>query len=222
VKVIIFGATGMIGQGLLRECLADEGISSVLTLVRAATGARQDKLRELVHQDFFDYAAIREELTGFDVCLFCLGTSAAGKSEEQYHRLTYELTVAAAEQLVALNPQMTFGYVSGQGTDSSEKGRAMWARVKGKTENRLLEMPFRAAYMFRPGYIQPLDGIRSKTRLYQTLYDIFGVFYPLLKWMAPTHVTDTRALSRAMVDVARNGYSKSVLETRDIHAVASR
>jgi len=211
----------MVGQGLLRECLSDDRINSVLALVRSASGAQHTKLQELIHNDFFDYSAVREDLTGFDVCFFCLGVSAAAKGEEEYHRLTFELTTAAARELVALNPRMTFCYVSGAGTDSSEKGRAMWARVKGKTENHLLQMPFQAAYMFRPGYIQPLDGIRSKTSLYQALYTVFGVLYPLLRRVAPTHVTNTRELGRAMIAVARNGYHRSILETRDIHSVVS-
>lgn len=168
MNAILFGATGMVGQGVLRECLLDPGVHQILSIVRTPSGQQHPKLRELVHTDFFDYSTIEPELTGFDACFFCLGVSSAGMDEAKYKRLTYDLTLAAATTLAKLNPQMTFLYVSGAGTDSTEHGRSMWARVKGKTENDLLKLPFHAAYMFRPGVIQPLHGIRSKTKLYQT------------------------------------------------------
>ncbi len=163
MKVILFGATGMVGQGVLRECLLDPGVESVLAVGRSPTGQRNAKLREILHDNFFDFSAIESELTGFDACFFCLGVSSVGMSEQRYRHLTYDLTLAAATTLSKLNPGMVFIYVTGQGTDSTEQGRLMWARVKGKTENDLLKLPFKAAYMFRPAGIQPLHGIRSKT-----------------------------------------------------------
>jgi uncharacterized protein YbjT (DUF2867 family) len=163
MNVILFGATGMVGQGVLRECLLDSDVQQILSIVRTPSGQQHPKLRELVHTNFFDYSAMEPQLTGCGACFFCLGVSSAGMDEAKYTQLTYDLTLAAASTLARLNPSMTFLYVSGAGTDSTERGRTMWARVKGKTENALLKLPFRAAYMFRPGIIQPLHGIRSKT-----------------------------------------------------------
>src|SRR5580698_3602450 len=163
MNVLLFGATGMVGQGVLRECLLDSGVESVVSIGRSATGVHSasgvsnPKLREIVHADLADYSTIESQLTGFDACFFCLGISSTGLTEEQYSRITYDITLRAAETLARLNTGMTFVYVSGAGTDSSEHGRTMWARVKGRTENALLRMPFRAAYMFRPGVIQPRD-----------------------------------------------------------------
>jgi uncharacterized protein YbjT (DUF2867 family) len=159
MKVIIFGATGMVGQGVLRECLLDPDVQRVLSIGRSATGQRHEKLRELIRADLLDYSAIENELRRYDACFFCLGITSLGLSEEQYRRVTYDITMAAAKALARLNPDMTFVYVTGAGTDSTEHGRTMWARVKGETENALLRLPFRAAYMFRPAAIQPLYGI---------------------------------------------------------------
>jgi uncharacterized protein YbjT (DUF2867 family) len=159
MKVIIFGATGMVGQGVLRECLLDPDVRRVLSIGRSATGQRHEKLRELIRADLLDYSAIENELRGYDACFFCLGITSLGLSEEQYRRVTYDITMAAAKALARLNPDMTFVYVTGAGTDSTEHGRTMWARVKGETENALLRLPFRAAYTFRPAAIQPLYGI---------------------------------------------------------------
>jgi uncharacterized protein YbjT (DUF2867 family) len=163
MKVILFGATGMVGQGVLRECLLDPGVESVLAVGRSPTGQRNAKLREILHDNFFDFSAIESGLAGFEACFFCLGVSSVGMSEQSYRHLTYDLTLAAATTLSKLSPGMVFIYVTGQGTDSTEQGRLMWARVKGKTENDLRKLPFKAAYMFRPAAIQPLHGIRSKT-----------------------------------------------------------
>ena len=220
MKVVVFGASGMVGQGVLRECLLDPEIESVLSIGRSATGRRHAKLREVLHKDFFDLSTIEADLTGLDACFFCLGTSAAGMSEVDYHRVTYELTLAVARTLVRLDPAMTFLYISGAGTDSSEKGRSMWARVKGKTENALLALPFKASYMFRPGYIQPMHGIKSKTRWYRILYASLGWLYPVFKALAPTMATTTEQLGRAMVAAAKHGAPKHVLEGRDINALA--
>jgi uncharacterized protein YbjT (DUF2867 family) len=222
MNAILFGATGMVGQGILRECLVDPDVQQILSIARAPSGRHDPKLRELLHTDFFNYSAIEPQLTGFDACFFALGVSSAGMDEAKYKRLTYDLTLAAATTLARLNPQMTFLYISGAGTDSTEHGRTMWARVKGKTENDLLKLPFRAAYMFRPAVIQPLHGIRSKTRLYQIFYSVFNPILPLLKSSFPQYVTTTEQLGRAMLNVARNGYPKPILESKDINSLESR
>ena len=199
MNVILFGATGMVGQGVLRECLLDPDVQQILSIVRTPSNQHHAKLRELVHKDFFDYSTIEPQLTGYDACFFSLGVSSAGMDEAKYTHLTYDLTLAAATTLARLNPNMTFLYVSGAGTDSTERGRSMWARVKGKTENDILKLPFRAAYMFRPGAIQPMHGIRSKTRLYQTFYTILNPILPLLKKAFPQYITTTEQLGRAML-----------------------
>lgn len=217
VNPIIFGASGMVGRGVLLECLDDPEVDSILVVGRTAVGITDPKLTEILHQDFFDYTELEARLRGFDACFFCLGISAAGLSEEKYRHLTYDLTVAAAETLSRLNPEMTFCYVSGAGTDSSEKGRIMWARVKGATENRLLQLPFAAAYMFRPGYIQPMKGVRSKTRIYQSLYTVFSWLYPLFEKVVPNQVTTTEKLGKAMIAVGLRGYSESILTTTEIN-----
>jgi len=213
----------MVGQGVLRACLADSEIEEVLAVGRSALGresASRPKLRELVCGDLFDLSGVEAELTGFDACFFCLGASSVGMSEADYRRLTYELTLGIAGVLVRLNPAMVFEYVSGAGTDSTEKGRVMWARVKGQTENELLGMGFRGAYMFRPGMIQPLDGIKSKTKSYRLLYSVVGPVLPLFKKMFPKYVTSTQELGRAMIAVAKRGYAKSVIEADEIGAIA--
>jgi uncharacterized protein YbjT (DUF2867 family) len=216
VKVMLFGATGMVGQGVLRECLLDADVEIVLAIGRSRAGERHEKLREIV---LADLSGIEGQLSGYDACFFCLGVSAVGMDEQTYYRLTYELTTSIAGTLAKLNPGMTFVYVSGTGTDSSERGRAMWARVKGKTENALLQMPFKAAYMFRPGYIQPLRGIRTKTRWYGAMYAVMGPLYPLWKLLFPKYVTTTECMGRAMLKVAKHGAPKHVLESSDINSV---
>lgn len=217
MNAIVFGGTGMVGQGVLRECLLDPDVVYVLSIVRAASGQRHPKLRELVHANFFDFSPIESEMTGFDAAFFCLGVTSVGKSEAQYSRVTYDITMAAAEPLARLNPVMTFAFVSGAGTDSTESGRAMWARVKGKTENALLRLPFKAAYMFRPGAIQPMHGIQSRTALYRMLYPFLRPFMPLLRKRFPQYVTTTEQLGRAMIAAARHGAPKTVLESADIN-----
>jgi uncharacterized protein YbjT (DUF2867 family) len=218
MKVLIFGATGMVGQGVLRECLLDPEVELAVTVGRTATGAQDAKLREIVLADMKNYTEIEDQLAGFDACFFCLGVSSSGMKEADYARVTYDLTLAAAETLSRVNPQMTFIYVSGQGTDSSERGRTMWARVKGRTENALLRLPLKA-YMFRPGMIEPLDGIKSKTPAYRLLYKICGPLLPALRWTFPNQVLSTREIGQAMLAVAKRGYEKQILETRDIRAV---
>jgi len=217
MKVILFGATGMVGQGVLRECLLDPGVETVLAIGRSPTGQRHAKLREILHDNFFDFSSIESHLAGYDACFFCLGVSSIGMSEERYRRLTYDITLAAASTLAKLNPGMVFTYVSGRGTDSTGQGKLMWARVKGKTENDLLRLSFKAAYMFRPAGIQPLHGIRSKTGWVQAIYLGAAPILSLLNRVAPQYMTTTEQIGRAMIKVARDGYRKPVLESEDIN-----
>lgn len=219
MKVILFGATGMVGQGVLRECLLAADVDNVLAIGRTATGQQHAKLQEILSADLFDLSAVERRLSGLDACFFCLGVSAAGMSEQDYRHLTYDLTISVAKTLVRLNPGMTFIYVSGAGTDSTERSRMMWARVKGKTENDLLKMPFRAAYMFRPGYIQPLHGIHTKTKWYGALYAVMGPLYPIWKRLLPKYVTTTECVGRAMLNVVRHGAPKRFLENQDINGL---
>jgi uncharacterized protein YbjT (DUF2867 family) len=209
----------MVGQGALRECLLDPGVMEVLVIGRSATRQQHPKLREVIHDDLFDLSSIAAQLAGYDACLFCLGVTSAGMSEADYTRVTHDLTLSVARTLAQLNPSMTFLYISGAGTDSSEHGHSMWARVKGRTENDLLRERFKAAYMLRPGYIQPMHGIKSKTPLYRAIYPIVAPLYPVLKVLAPKFVTTTEDLGRAMVTIAKSGAPKSVLEVPDINAL---
>lgn len=221
MKVILLGATGMVGQGVLRECLRDPRVTRVLTVGRQRTGLIDPRLTELVPPDLFDLTTVADQVTGYDACFFCLGVSAAGLSEAAYRRLTYDLTLSIAGVLAGRNPGMTFTYVSGQGTDSTEHGRTMWARVKGATENALQRLPFKAVYLFQPGYIQPLDGIQSKTRLYRAIYAVLGPAYPVMKALFPGAVTTTRAVGRAMIALAIGQQPSKTLTNRDINAVAA-
>jgi uncharacterized protein YbjT (DUF2867 family) len=217
MKVLLFGASGMVGQGVLRECLNDPAVETVLSIVRSPTGQHHEKLREIVHADFFNFSSIAEEMATCDACFFCLGVSSAGMTEENYRRTTYDITLAAAETLVQRKLAATFLYISGAGTDSTERGRTMWARVKGATENALLCLPFKAVYIFRPGVIIPLHGIRSRTRVYQTFYTLATPILPLLKGRFPKYVTTTEQLGRAMIHAAQNGAPKQILESADIN-----
>jgi uncharacterized protein YbjT (DUF2867 family) len=219
MKVILFGATGMVGQGVLRECLRDPGVERVLAVGRSPTGQRHAKLREIIHNDFLDYSPIESELSGYDACFFCLGVSSLGMNEERYRHLTYDITLAAARTLARLNPKMAFVYVTGRGTDSTERGSLMWARVKGKTENDLLKLPFKAAYMFRPAGIQPLHGVRSKTGWVQALYVGTAPLLSLLNRVAPNYMTTSEQVGRAMIRVARDGFPRPVLESEDINSL---
>jgi uncharacterized protein YbjT (DUF2867 family) len=218
----VFGATGMVGAGVLLECLADPRVESVLAIGRSPTGRADPKLREIRHDDFFHYEALGSDFAACDACFFCLGVTSVGRGEAEYTHLTYDLTVAAASAMAAANPGMTFCYVSGVGTDSTGRSRTMWARVKGRTENAILALPFKAAFMFRPGFIQPVKGVRSKTSWYQAVYNIVGPLASILQRLLPNQVTTTAKLGRAMIQVAAAGYGKQVLYPRDINAVAGR
>jgi len=219
MKVILFGATGMVGQGVLRECLLDAGVERVLAIGRSRTGQQHAKLHEIVHDNFMDYSAVESELAGYDACFFCLGVSSVGMDAERYRHLTYDITLAAAKTLVRLNPGMVFTYVTGRSTDSTEQGPQRWARVKGKTENDLLKLPFKAAYMFRPAGIQPLHGVRSKTAWVQAIYVVAAPLLSYLARTAPKFMTTSEQLGRAMIKVARDGYPKPVLESEDINSL---
>jgi uncharacterized protein YbjT (DUF2867 family) len=222
MKVIIYGATGMIGQGVLRECLLDPRVDAVLSVARRPTGQQHPKLKDLVRSDLADYAGVEDQLKGYDACFFTLGVSAAGMSEADYTKVTYELTMAAAKAIAQASPNLTFIYVSGMGTDSTEKGRSMWARVKGRTENALLAMPFKGAYMFRPGAIQALHGIKSRTPAYRVFYAVAGWWMlPLMKLLAPNSITTTEAIGKAMISVAQDGAPKKLLDPRDINSAAA-
>jgi uncharacterized protein YbjT (DUF2867 family) len=218
MKVLLFGATGMVGQGVLRECLLAPDVESVTTVGRTSTWASHPKLSDIVRPNVFDLSGLEAQSAGVDACFFCLGVSSLGMTEEAYRRVAYELTLSVARTLVRLNPRLTFIYVSGAGTDSTEKGRSMWARVKGQTENALLRLPFKTVCMFRPGLIVPLHGARSKTRLVRLTYILTRPILPLLQ-LLPS-VTTTEKLGRAMLRVAREGAPKPILGAADINALA--
>jgi len=219
MNVLLFGATGMVGQGVLRECLRDPGVERVLCVGRSTSGQQHAKLQDLVVQDLFDYSAVEPQLSGFDACFFCLGVSSVGMSEADYKRVSYDLPMAAATMLARLNPQMTFVFVTGRGCDSTERGPIMWARVKGATENALLKLPFKAAYMFRPGIIQPLHGVRSKTPLYQAAYVVLSPVLGLWRLLSPNGLTTSEQVGKAMLVVARRGAPSSLVEMADINAL---
>jgi uncharacterized protein YbjT (DUF2867 family) len=221
VNVIIFGATGMVGQGVLRECLAAPDVGKVLTVGRTPTGLQHPKLQEMVHAEMWDYANVEAGLTDFDACFFCIGVTSSGMSEQKYAHLTYDLTMAVAGTLARLNPQMVFVYVSGAGADSSETSRVMWMRVRGKTENALLKLPFRGVYIFRPGMIEPV-GVRSKTTAYRWFYSLAKPVLPLLRTMLPDQILSTPQVGQAMLAAVRNGAPKRVLESPDINALSKR
>lgn len=220
MRVLLFGATGMVGQGVLRECLLDPDVTEVLAVGRSVSGQAHEKLKELVLKDFFDVSAVADRLSRHDACFFCLGVSSAGMKEEDYRRVTYDLTLGVARLLAARNSGMTFIYVSGAGTDGTGQSRAMWARVKGETENALVQLRFHAAYMFRPAFIQPLHGITSKTKWYRILYAVSAPLYPVWKRLLPRYVSTTEQIGRAMINAAKRGAPKRVLEVPDINALS--
>ena len=222
MNAVIFGATGMVGKGVLLECLDDARVEHILLVSRHPIDVSHPKIREIVHADFTAFETLTPAFADIDACFYCLGVTAVGLSEGQYHHLTYDVTLAAATALASASAgRLTFCYVSGEGTDSTEHGGTMWARVKDTTENALLRLPFKAAFMFRPGYIQPLRGIRSKTRWYQALYDVIGPFYPIVRRLFPKYVTTTTDIGRAMIRVAVSGWSRHILSSGDINQLSS-
>jgi nucleoside-diphosphate-sugar epimerase len=212
LNAIITGATGMVGEGVLHECLLHPDVESVLVINRKPCGVTHAKLKEIIHKDFFNLSPIEDQLAGYNACFFCAGISSVGKKEDEYRRITYDLTMNFAKVAVKKNPDMVFCYVSGEGTDSTEKGRMMWARVKGKTENDLLKLPFKDAYMFRPGLIQPTRGLKNAYKIYK----LVAPFFPILKIIIPGHVVALEELGKAMINVALYGSEEKVLECRDI------
>jgi hypothetical protein len=216
IKAIVLGTTGMVGEGVLHECLRHTEVDKVLAINRKPCGVTHEKLTEIIHTDFFDLSLIENKLSGYDACYFCMGISSFGKKEEDYRRVTYDLTMFVAKTLHTINPDMTFTYVSGSGTDSTEKGRIMWARVKGKTENDLMKL-FNKAYMFRPGSIQPTKGLKNAYKMYK----VFAPFYPIWKTLLPKYVCTLEEVGKAMIYVTKNNSQKRVLENEDLRGLAS-
>jgi uncharacterized protein YbjT (DUF2867 family) len=216
IKAIIFGASGMVGEGVLIKALRHKDVESVLVIGRRSCRITHDKLKELIHHDFFDYSTIEEHLKGYNACFFCLGVSSVGMNEQDYTRITYDLTMQAATTLSRANPGMTFCYVSGTGTDSTEHGRMMWARVKGKTENHLKELPFKSVFLFRPGLMKPVDGQKNLKPLYRAA----GMLYPLWKFLSPKNVCTLDDVGLAMIHAVEIGYQKQILENMDITQLA--
>jgi len=222
MRVIITGASGMVGKGVLLECLDSDKIDAVLSIGRSTSGVEHAKLTELTHSNFLDFNDLEDKLTGYDACYFCLGVSAGGMKEKDYSNITYGFTLSLANQLLSLNPAMTFTYVSGQGTDSTEKGKIMWARVKGRTENDLLKLGFKQSFMFRPGAIIPLRGIKSKTKAYRFMYDYFMWIVKLIKFFAPQSVVNTTELGLSMINITKNGYPEQIINPKDMLILAKQ
>jgi hypothetical protein len=216
LRVILTGATGMVGEGVLHECLHHPSVESVLIINRKPSGIQHAKLKEIVHADFFNLSAIESQLAGYNTCFFCLGVSSVGMKEEEYTKLTHTLTLNFAETVVRLNNDMTFCYISGASTDSSEKGKMMWARVKGRTENDLKKLPFKSVYNFRPGMLEPTKGLNNTL----SLYKYFGWLAPILRIVTPNSISTLKELGLAMINAANNGYSKQTIEVSDIHQLA--
>ncbi len=223
MKVVITGASGMVGQGVLKECLKSDAISEVVVLVRHPLNEHSKKLVQVIINDFSNETQLKqlENLHHMDACFYCLGVSAGGLNEQEYKDLTHDITMNIAKQLQPNNPNLTFIYVSGAGADSSEQGRMMWARVKGKTENDLQKQGFKQALAFRPGLIQPLDGIKSRTKAYRITYALMSWIFPILKRIAPKSYVTTRQIGKAMINVTKNGYDKNIVEVEDILNLAS-
>lgn len=220
LKVIITGATGMVGEGVLHECLQHAEIEKVLVITRNPCGYSHPKLTEIIHGNFFDISSLNERLKGYNACYFCLGVTSLGKNEAEYTKFTYTLTMNFAKTLAALNPDMTFCYISGTSTDSSEKGRTMWARVKGKTENDLMKLPFKAVYNFRPAGILPFLPLKPSQTYYKS-YKYFGWLFSLMKVIAPNYIITLKDLAAAMINASLTGYTKHILEVKDIKILAS-
>jgi hypothetical protein len=215
IKTIITGSTGMVGEGVLHECLKHPDVESVLVINRKPCGIKHDKLKEIILKDFFDLSQIENQLIGYNACFFCAGVSSVGKKEDEYKRITYDLTMNFAKTLLRLNPEMVFTYVSGTGTDSTEKGKVMWARIKGKTENDLLKLPFKDAYMFRPGYIHPIKGLKNTYKIYKVLAPL----YPIWKKLFPNYIVTLEEIGKAMINVVLKNSEKKILECVDIRKI---
>ncbi|KJF43997.1 NAD-dependent epimerase/dehydratase family protein [Draconibacterium sediminis] len=222
MNVIITGATGMVGKGVLLECLDHEAVEKVLVIGRNPVDTSHPKLEELIHNDFSDFSTVKARLAGYDACFLCMGISSVGMKENDFKKVTYDYTLSLARELFPLNPEMTITYVSGEGTDSSEKGRVMWARVKGRTENDLIKLGFKQAFMFRPGLIIPLRGIKSRTKAYQFVYDYFMWLVRLFKAVAPNAVVNTTQVGKAMINAALYGYSSVIIKPKDIIQLAEK
>lgn len=216
IKAIILGSTGMVGEGVLHECLKHPNVESILVVNRRTCGVQHEKLKEIIHQDFHDFSPIEDQLVGYNACYFCMGVSSFGMKETDFRKISYELTMHVANILVKINPEMTFCYVSGAGTDSTERGRSMWARVKGKTENDLMKLPFKTAYMFRPGYIQPTRGMKNTYKMYK----IFSPFYPVLKTLFPKYICTLEEVGLTMIHAVLYGSDVQVLESKNIRLLA--
>jgi hypothetical protein len=216
LNVIITGVTGMVGEGVLHEALLSEDVGRVLVLTRRSSGISHPKLSELIVNDFYDLSPIESQLAGYNACFFCLGVTSVGKKEEEYRRLTYDLTMSVARSLSKMNPDMTFCYISGKSTDSTEHGKLMWARVKGKTENDLMKLPFKRVFAFRPGYLHPTPGMKNVNKYYKYITWL----YPVLRQMAPSTVSTLEELGLAMIHVSERGYGNSILEVKDIISAA--
>lgn len=218
IRVILTGATGMVGEGVLHECLQSDRIKEVLVIGRKPCGVVHPKVQEIIHADFFDFSPIASQLVGYDACFFCLGVSSIGMKEPDFYRMAYTLTMHVAETLAPRNPGMTFCYISGAGTDSTEKGRSMWARVKGKTENDLVKLPFKAVYNFRPGFLKPTPGLKNALSMYKYINWV----YPFMRWIYPAGFSTLKELGLAMIEAGVNGYPKTILEVKDIVAAARK
>jgi uncharacterized protein YbjT (DUF2867 family) len=222
IKVIITGSTGMVGKGVLLECLEDADVESVLLINRNPVDIEHPKLKEILVEDFHNLSIYRDVFDSYDACYFCLGISSFRMNERDYNKITYKITLHLAKLLSDINSDLSFCYVSGTGTDSSEKGKTMWARVKGKTENAILNLPFKSVYLFRPGYIQPMDGVKSKTALYNALYTFMKPLYPLFKLIIPSKVTTSVNIGKAMIYTTLHGYDKNILYNKDINELAEK
>jgi hypothetical protein len=217
IRAIITGATGMVGEGVLHECLLSPQVEAVLVINRKPCGVVHPKLKEIIHKDFFDFSSIENQLSGYNACFFCLGVSSVGIKEPEYYKMTYTLTMHVAQTLSKLNPGMTFCYVSGRSTDSTEKGKMMWARVKGKTENDLMKLPFKQVFAFRPGYMHPTKGLKNTL----SFYKYFSWMYPFLRAVLPQYVSTLKEVGLAMIHTV-DGYPKNILEVKDIVELAKR
>ena len=217
IKAIITGASGMVGEGILYECLQHDDVVEILVVGRRSCGYTHPKLKEIVYSDMYNLSSIEDQLEGYDACFFCLGTSSVGKKEPEFYKITYELTMHFSTTLSKLNPEMTFCYVSGRGIDSTEKGRLMWARVKGKTENHLMKLPFKQVYNFRPGIIKSTKGLKHTLPLYKWL----SWMLPIINTVAPKSVVSLKQIGYAMINATTKGHEKKILEVKDIIALSN-